>query len=50
LAGEDAVVVVEKWASVVALAAHSQAPHMNDYRVKVKEYVKGVKLLVTRPA
>ena len=45
----DAVVVVEKWASVAALQAHSQAPHMADYRVRVKDFVKGVKLLVTRP-
>ena len=49
LAGVDAVVVVEKWASVAALQAHSQAPHMADYRVKVKDFVKGVRLLVTRP-
>jgi quinol monooxygenase YgiN len=48
--GEDAVVVVEKWASVEALHAHSKAPHMDDYRVRVKEYVKSVKLLVTKPA
>ncbi len=48
-AGEDAVVVVEKWASLEALGAHSQAPHMADYRVRVKDYVKGVRLLVTRP-
>lgn len=48
-AGEDAVVVVEKWASVEALYAHSKAPHMADYRVAVKDFVKGVTLLVTRP-
>lgn len=47
--GDDAVVVVEKWASVDALRAHSQAPHMADYRVKVKDYVTGVRLLVLRP-
>ena len=49
LAGENAVVVVEKWASVAALQAHSAAPHMADYRVKVKDFVTGVRLLVTRP-
>jgi quinol monooxygenase YgiN len=49
LVGNDAVVVVEKWASVAALHAHSKAPHMADYRVRVKDYVKGVKLLVTKP-
>lgn len=47
--GEDAVVVVEKWASVAALHAHSQAPHMADYRSRVKDFVKEVKLLVTQP-
>ena len=49
LAGADAVVVVEKWASVDALQAHSAAPHMAEYRVRVKDYVKGVKLLILNP-
>lgn len=38
LAGENAVVVVEKWANVDALHAHSQAAHMAEYRVRVKEF------------
>lgn len=50
LAGDDAVVVVEKWASVEALAAHSAAPHMADYRTRVKDFVRGVSLRVLRPA
>lgn len=50
LAGEDAVVVVEKWESVAALQAHSAAPHMADYREQVRDYVRGVSLLVLRPA
>ena len=49
LVGDDAVVVVEKWASVEHLKAHSQAPHMADYRVAVKDYVKGVQLRVLAP-
>ena len=49
LAGPDVVVVVEKWASVDALNAHSAAPHMADYRVRVKDFVKGVKLLILNP-
>ena len=49
LAGPDAVVVIEKWASVDALHAHSAAPHMAEYRVRVKDYVKGVKLLILSP-
>jgi quinol monooxygenase YgiN len=47
--GEDAVIVVEKWASVDHLKAHSQAPHMADYRVAVKDYVAGVQLRVLQP-
>jgi quinol monooxygenase YgiN len=48
-AGGDTVIVIEKWASVEALQAHTQAPHMADYRERVKDLVKGVKLLITRP-
>src|SRR5947209_20408700 len=36
---DDAVVVVEKWASVAALEAHLAAPHMVEYRPKVKAFV-----------
>ena len=50
LAGADAVVVVEKWSDVDALRAHLQAPHMADYRVKVKDFVRSVSLRVLRPA
>jgi quinol monooxygenase YgiN len=50
LAGDDAVVVVEQWASPDALRAHSAAPHMADYRVRVKDFVKSVSLRVLRPA
>ncbi len=50
LAGEDAVVVVEKWASTDALKAHLAAPHMADYRTRVKDFVCGVRLQVLRPA
>lgn len=46
---EDVVTVVEKWDTVEALYAHSQAPHMTEYRGKVKDYVVGVKLQVTEP-
>lgn len=47
--GDDAVIVVEKWADVAALQAHSKAPHMADYRVAVKDFVKGVELRVLQP-
>src|SRR5262249_11179400 len=43
-AGEDAVIVVEKWASVDALAAHSVTPHMADHRARVKALVRSVSL------
>lgn len=47
---EDGVVIVEKWADLAALHAHSQAPHMAAFRPKVKDYVKSVTLQVLRPA
>jgi quinol monooxygenase YgiN len=46
----DVVTVVEKWASVEALYAHSAAPHMSEYREKVKDYVLSVRLQVTEAA
>jgi quinol monooxygenase YgiN len=46
----DAVTVVEKWASLDALYAHSTAPHMADYRVRVKDFVKSVQLQIVEPA
>jgi quinol monooxygenase YgiN len=47
---EDVVVVVEKWASIAALEAHLIAPHMMEYRPKVKEFVKRVSLQILTPA
>ncbi len=46
----DAVVVIEKWADLSALHAHLQAPHMLDYRGRVKEFVRGVRLQILQPA
>ena len=48
--GDDAVIIIEKWSDVAALEAHLKAPHMADYRVKVKPLVKGVTLRVLQPA
>jgi quinol monooxygenase YgiN len=48
--GPDRVVVVEKWENVAALKAHGVAPHMQAYRAKVKDYVKGMELRVLSPA
>jgi len=46
---DDVVIVVEKWESLEALYAHMTAPHMTEYRGKVKDYVQGVRLQVTEP-
>jgi quinol monooxygenase YgiN len=47
---EDIVVVVEKWESIEALQAHLEAPHMMEYRPKVKDFVKKVSLQIMVPA
>jgi quinol monooxygenase YgiN len=46
---EDAVTIVEKWDSVAALQAHLNAPHMHDYRGRVKELVKKTSLQIVEP-
>ena len=46
----DVAVIVEKWESLNALKGHLQAPHMADYRVRVKDLVRRVSLQVLRPA
>lgn len=48
--GADRVTVIEKWKSVDALKAHSVAPHMQAYRVRVKDFVRGMELRVLAPA
>ncbi|MEN0109279.1 MAG: putative quinol monooxygenase [Planctomycetota bacterium] len=50
LAGDDAVVVVEKWESVEALEAHLEAPHMHAFRENTAAMLRGVTLRVLRPA
>ncbi len=47
--GETAVMIVEKWDSIDHLKAHLVAPHMTDYRVRIKPFVKGVTLRVLEP-
>ncbi len=39
--GPDTFVVIEKWASMDALAAHAKAPHMAAYGAKVKPLLAG---------
>jgi len=46
----NVVMVVEKWESLPKLQAHLTAPHMAEYRQKVKDLVRGVALQVLQPA
>jgi quinol monooxygenase YgiN len=48
--GEDVVMIVEKWQSLLHLEAHLVAPHMTPYRERVKDLVKSVQLHVLEPA
>lgn len=48
--GEDSFVVIEKWASPEALAAHAAAPHMAAYSARVKDLVAGRTIHVLSPA
>ena len=45
----DAVTVVERWQSLDHLQAHLVAPHMVEYRPKVKDFVKTVTLQILEP-
>ena len=47
---ENNAVIIEKWESLEALRAHMQAPHMAEYRLRVKDLVVGVQLQVLQPA
>ena len=47
---DNVVTVVEKWASLDALRAHTTAPHMLEYRSRVKDLVARVQLQILGPA
>lgn len=49
LVGEDQVIVVEKWESPVALAAHLAAPHMDAFRNDVADMVTNLTIHVLSP-
>jgi quinol monooxygenase YgiN len=49
-ARENVVTVVEKWESLEALRAHLQAPHMAEYRARVKALVVGARLQILQPS
>jgi quinol monooxygenase YgiN len=44
------VTILEKWESVAALKAHLVAPHMLEYRPKVKEFIESTELRVLESA
>ena len=46
----DRVTIVEKWESLSALKDHLVAPHMLEYRPKVKEFVQSSELRVLENA
>lgn len=48
--GPDTFVVVEKWESMAALAAHGAAPHMAAYAAKTREMVASRAIHVLQPA
>jgi quinol monooxygenase YgiN len=47
---DNVVTVVEKWQSLDALRAHATAPHMLEYRRRVKDLVVRVQLQILEPA
>ena len=47
---DDTLVIIEKWESVDALKAHLVAPHMVEYRPKVKDLVINTTLHILEPA
>src|SRR3990170_4361074 len=48
--GNCIVSVIEKWESLAALKAHLAAPHMVEYRPRVKHLVTSTTLRVLEPA
>ncbi len=48
--GPDSFVVVEKWASMQALAAHGAAPHMLAYGNKTREMLASRMIHILSPA
>ena len=47
---ENVVTMVEKWETMANLNAHAVAPHMLEYREKVKDIVESVSLKVITAA
>lgn len=49
-ARDDVVVIVERWQDLDCLKAHLTAPHMVDYRPRVKPLVVRSQLQILQPA
>jgi quinol monooxygenase YgiN len=47
---EDVVTIVEKWEGLEDLRRHLTAPHMLEYRPRVKEMIAGSTLVILTPA
>ena len=47
---ENLVTIIEKWESLSHLKAHLVAPHMVEYRIKVRDFVASMALHVLEPA
>lgn len=47
---ENVVTIVEQWTDLDALRTHLAAPHMAEYRVRVKDLIVRVQLQVLQPA
>ncbi len=48
--GDDSFVVIEKWASAEALAAHARSAHMLAYRERTAELIASRAVHVLKPA
>ena len=48
--GDDTFVVIEKWASMEALAAHAAAPHMKAYAEKTRDMIANRAVHILTPA
>jgi quinol monooxygenase YgiN len=46
---EDTVIIVERWVSMECLEAHLIAPHMLEYRPKVRDCIARVGLQILKP-
>ncbi len=49
-AGPDAVLVIEKWESMDALAAHAVAPHMKAFAAKIRDLMASRAVHILSPA